>query len=270
MTEINDKAKFSLGYKIIIGIFSGAFFLYFSIPPRSLLSVFTVTEVRFASALYPLLGVNFGLPAAIGIMLGNLYGDINSGYPLDVILEGIIPQFLYTYVPYLIWTRLNRGEDHQHRLDSVRRLLRYVLAVLAFSLLSGFITGLIININYGISLLTSALFVFLNNWIMGIVLGCPAMVLMNKMFRKRKKNYSASEKLILLSGILEILIVAAVIICVYSTSATTENYNIWNRIFLISVVAVNTVMFIMFLIMIIVEKKQNQKTIYLRKKEEDI
>lgn len=252
--QLNDKKKRSFWEKLLICLGSAILFFGFSMPFRKMLSVFTVSEVRFAAVLNPLLGTCFGVPAAIGIMIANFIADYFSGYSTAVLLEGLPAQFLYTFVAYFIWNRLNRSEEHIHRLDSVKKMLRYIAAVLAYAVLSAVGVGLIVQLNFGADFLNCAFFVFLNNWIMGVVLGCPLMILMNRLFGTRDRKLSSNERMILIAGAIEIVLIAVIVIGVYLTSTSTVVYEIWNRIFILSEIVINIFMVIMLLVMVQIEK----------------
>ena len=127
--KIHKKMRF-----ILIYILSGISFLLLLLPFHKLLSVFTLTEVRPAAVLYPLLGISFGWPAALGIMTANGICDAINGYSAAVLIEGLVPQLIYTMVPYYLWRYLIRDEEHIHCLNSVERVWKYVLVCAAASL----------------------------------------------------------------------------------------------------------------------------------------
>ena len=116
-----------------IYVLSGISFLLLLLPFHKLLSVFTLTEVRPAAVLYPLLGISFGWPAALGIMTANGICDAINGYSAAVLIEGLVPQLIYTMVPYYLWRYLIRDEEHIHCLNSVERVWKYVLVCAAVS-----------------------------------------------------------------------------------------------------------------------------------------
>ena len=119
--KIHKKMRF-----ILIYILSGISFLLLLLPFHKLLSVFTLTEVRPAAVLYPLLGISFGWPAALGIMTANCICDVINGYSAAVLIEGLVPQLIYTMVPYYLWRYLIRDEEHIHCLNSVAGALTTV------------------------------------------------------------------------------------------------------------------------------------------------
>ena len=245
---------------LLIFVFSGLLFFAFTMPFRKILSVFTVSEVRPAAVLNPFLGICFGLPSALGIMVANLIADAVSGYPLAVLLEGLVPQFLYTYVPYLMWKKLTAGEDHIHRLDCAGRVLKFALVVLVSALLAGVGVGLIVHGNFGAPFLSCAFFVLLNNFDIGLLLGCPLMILSNQIISRRSgtdRTVTDNEKIILVTAALEIVGLAVLIPTAYAGGQTAGLYDIWNTIYLYAVVMLNAMMLISLFFMWAYQQKKD-------------
>lgn len=251
--------KRSLFENVFILVFTALLFFALSMPFRDILSVFTISEVRFAAVLNPLMGICFGIPSAIGITIANFVADYLSDYSIAVLLEGIIPQFLYTFVPYVIWNRLNKGESHIRRLDSSSRLLKYALCVFVYALISGIGVGLIVQLNFGADFLNCAFFVFLNNWMMGIVLGCPLMILVNISISYNKRNLFDSEKIIIVSAFIELLLFIFIVLFVYNTTTSTEIYDIWNKAYIYSAIIINIFLVFVYIVIKIVEKNRKSK-----------
>ena len=125
----NYKAMSKATRFILIFLISGVVFFLFTTPFHQILSVLTFSEVRPSAVLYPILGISFGLPAALGITVANFINDAVNGFPAAILLEGLIPQFLYVMVPYFLWKWMMRGEDHIFRLDCVSRVLKFILSL---------------------------------------------------------------------------------------------------------------------------------------------
>lgn len=248
---------------ILIFIVSGLLFFLCTMPFRKILSVFTISEVRPAAVLNPLLGICFGLPASLGIAVANFIADWQSGYPAAILFEGLIPQFLYCYIPFLMWNALTKTEDHAHRLDSSSRVLKYALCVTVYAILSGIGVAVIVVANFGGSFLKTAFFVFLNNFIMGIVLGCPLMILINFIMRRpgktaEERRLARSERIILYTALAELAAVIIIILCVYLFGKSNGGvYDVWNTVFVISAIAVIVIM-IVSLAVILGGKKNTQ------------
>ena len=243
---------------IFIYALSGIGFLLLLLPFHRLLSVFTLTEVRPAAVLYPLLGISFGWPAALGIMTANAVSDFINGYSAAVLLEGLVPQLLYTMVPYYLWRYLTRGEDHIHRLNSVGRVLKYVLICLVSSLLSAVGVGFFIYTDQHISPWAGSLFVWLNNFDIQAVLGCPLMVLTNVIISRRagnRRRLSAEEIIILITALIQAVMMVNVAVSTYKSGMTLGTYDIWNTIYLIELVFINITMLISILCMVLYNRR---------------
>lgn len=232
---------------LLIFFLSGLFFFLLTLPFHKILAVFTVTEVRPSAVLYPFLGISFGWPAALGIMTANFISDAMNGYSAAILIEGLLPQVLYTIVPYYLWNRIMKGEDHKHRLDCIERVLKYAFVVLSFSVLSALGVGTIMAVNFHINPLQPALFVLLNNFDMAIILGCPLMVLSNQIISRRagtSRILTRNERIIILTAVAQVVIMAAVTLFVYAGSRTIGTYDIWNTIYVIGLLLINASMLV--------------------------
>ena len=229
----------------LIYFLSGIAFFFLTLPFHKLLSVFTVTEVRPSAVLYPFLGISFGLPSALGIMTANFISDAMNGYSPALLFEGLIPQLLYTMVPYYLWKCLMRGEDHKHRLDCAARVVKYALICLAFSLLSALGVGVLLYINFHFDPTQAALFVLLNNFHMSVVLGCPLMVISNQIISRRAgtdRTLTQNEIIILITAAVQAVLLAGVAVTVYAGGKTVGTYDIWNTIYVIGIVLISITM----------------------------
>ena len=258
---MKDKKAFRF---ILIFILSGAAFFLLTLPFHKMLAVFTLSEVRPSAVLYPFLGISFGWPAALGIMTANLICDAMNGYSAAVLIEGLIPQLIYTMVPYYMWKRLMRGEDHKHRLDSVERVLKYVLVCLVFSVLSALGVSIIIYVNFHVNPLQSAPFVLLNNFDMSVMLGCPLMVLSNQIISRRAgsdRSLTKNEIIILITALVQVLIMVNVVIVVYTMGKKVGTYDVWNTIYIIGTVLINISMLISLVCMALFGNKGTKKVV---------
>lgn len=239
---------------ILIFILSGVVFFLLTLPFHKILAVFTASEVRPSAVLYPFLGISFGWPAALGIMAANFICDAMNGYSTAILLEGLIPQLLYTIVPYYLWRQLMNGENHKHRLDRVGRVLKYALVCLVFSLLSALIVGLLMYINFHINPVQPAIFVLLNNFDMSIILGCPLMVLSNQIISRRAgsdRRLTRNEIIILITALVQVLIMVTAAIIIYTSRKTVGTYDVWNTIYIIGVIFINISMLISLVCMVL-------------------
>lgn len=227
---------------IMIYLLSGIVFFMLTLPFHKLLSVFTVSEVRPSAVLYPFLGISFGLPSALGIMTANFICDAMNGYSIAILFEGLIPQFLYTMVPYYLWKRLMNGEDHKHRLDCAARVLKYAFVCLAFSLLSALGVGVLMYINFHFDPTQASLFVLLNNFHMSVVLGCPLMVISNQIISRHAgtdRTLTRNEIMIIITAAVQFVLLAGVVITVYAGNKTVGTYDIWNTVYIVGIVLIS-------------------------------
>ncbi|MCQ2548383.1 MAG: QueT transporter family protein [Clostridia bacterium] len=244
---------------IVIFLLSGVAFFLFTMPFREILSVFTVSEVRPAAVLNPLLGISFGYPAALGITVANFIADAYSGYPVAVLIEGIIPQFLYCIVPYYMWRALTKGEEHKHRLNNVERVVKFALVILVYAVISAIGVGAIVQANFGADFLNCAVFVFFNNFDVGILLGCPLMIAFNQAISRQRnhdRKLSVNEIIILVAAAVEAIAITILIIAVYSNGTTLGTYDIWNTIYYYLLALVNAILAITLVVMYVFEKKK--------------
>ena len=120
------KKKINKQY-IRAGLFliSALLFLIFTLPFRFRLVAADITEMRPVTALTPVLGLIFGLPAALGCAAGNIAADLISGYGITYALLSGAQQLLYGMLAYVLWRRLNRERNgNEFCLDSIKRLLK--------------------------------------------------------------------------------------------------------------------------------------------------
>lgn len=242
---------------ILIYLLSGIAFFLLTMPFQKILSVFSVTEVRPSAVLYPFLGISFGWPAAFGIMTANFICDILYGYSAAILFEGLILQLLYTMVPYYLWKRLTRGEEHRHRLNSVGRVLKYVLICLAFSLLSALGVGVLLLVNYRIDPTQAAFFVLRNNFHMSVILGCPLMVAANRIISRyfgTERRLTRNEVIILITAGVQVLLMIVTTVTVYTGGRTIGTYDIWNTIYIVGSVLISITMMLSFGCMMFFEK----------------
>lgn len=232
---------------ILIFLLSGIAFFLLTMPFHNLLAVFTVTEVRPSAVLYPFLGISFGWPSALGIAAANFIFDSMNGYTALVLLECIPLQILYAIVPYYLWKRIMRGEDHKHRLDSIGRVLKYVLVCLVSALLSALGVGMLMYVNFHADPVQPGLFVLMNNFDMSVILGCPLMVISNQIISRRagtKRVLTRNEIIILVTAAAQIVLTVGTGVYVYNSGKTIGTYDVWNTIYVIALVLIHITMLI--------------------------
>lgn len=247
---------------IKVFLLSAILFFVLTVPFHQMFAVFTVSEVRLSAVLYPFLGINYGLPAALGIMVANAISDAVNGYSISIILEALIPQFLYAMLPRVIWRCFVRNDEHKHRLDSVKRVLQFAIVCFISAFLAATFVGLSCKIHYGLDFMQVAKFVFLNNFEVSIILGCPLMIVANQIVSRGKgieRIVSINEKIIIGSAIAEAIILFIVIFTMYTTGKTIGTYDIWNSIYFCIISVVASMFVLTLIVMIITESTNNKK-----------
>lgn len=235
-------------------LLSAVLFIALTMPFRICLSIADVTEMRPTTALTPVLGMIFGLPATLGCAAGYLISDFVSGYEVSYSLWGAAQQILYGMVPYFLWKKLNSERDgNEFRLDSITRLLKFFLVMLVDSLLVVLCTG-ILNHAYAVSdfLSVNNLYLFLNCFDSGLLFGCPLLIAghflqryMENMWNNSKEKvftFSLNERMILNTIITGLGICLLIGVAVYFTEKMNEagsSIGLWGRIYLFQMLALN-------------------------------
>lgn len=248
-------------------IVSAAVYLIATMPLREPLAVFTVTDVRPGAVVNPFLSMCFGPAASLGCAISNFYADYISGYPLKVLFQGFIPQFLYGFISFVLWKKLTKGDDHSYRLDSISKILKFTLVVFVYALFSGLCVGYIVQSNFGANFIETVFFVFLNNFDMTMILGCPLMIFANIIVSSRNKekmrHLSPNELIIIYTCLIELIGVGVITYGSYTTYASlpATTYEIWNQIFIYAAIFINVVLLITLGFIKLIEDSFNRREI---------
>lgn len=155
---------------------SAAIFFAVALPFKYLFSLVPgVTEIRPANVVPPVLGILFGLPAAVGISVGNLISDILSGSNVFICVTGFIANFLYSYLPYRMWYTefASKGKVTPPNLSSMKDVLKFIFVIFINSLLVTILLMLIFETaGFGTSG-DNAPLLFFNNFDFAVILGVP-------------------------------------------------------------------------------------------------
>lgn len=238
----------------IIFLLSGFLFLILTIPFQMWMSIANITEMRPDTALTPVLGLIFGLPAALGCAAGNLAADLLSGYEISYAMIGSLQQILYGMVPYFLWRRLNTERDgSEFCLDSIARMLRFCLVMLIDSLLIVLCTG-ILNQAYSVTDFISIqnLYLFFKSFDAGLLYGCPILIgghflqryLENLRNDERKKvfTFSLNERMIIntiITGIGICFLIGASVYVTDRLNTSESTLSLWGQMYLFEMVAFN-------------------------------
>ena len=257
MEEKNPQSK-----ALIVGFTSAIVFFALTVPFRDAFNVFSMTEVNPAAVLYPFLGISYGLPAAIGITIAKCLADlISQDYGWIAALEGILPTFFATIVPYWIWKAVTKGEDHIHRLDSVARVLKFALCVFVSAVISGVGFGAVAALTGKVDFFRSAMFVLLNNFDIGIILGCLLMIVSNQIISRNagsSRVVTPNEKIILGAAAAEI-VGLIILIAVLFTTRTGDAADIWNDVYLYGLVLINSILIVSLDVMVVNQESRKSK-----------
>lgn len=247
------KIKFNkrIGFAVVF-LLSAFLFIGLTMPFRVWLA--DVTEMRPTTALTPVLGMIFGLPAALGCSVGNLLSDLISGYEVSYAIFSMIQQFIYGMVPYFLWKKLNKEHNgDEFRLDSISRMLKFCLVMLIDAFLIVICTG-ILNHAYSVTAFISMenLYLFLNSFDSGLLFGCPLLIaghLLQKYLENLKSDrkekvivFSLNERMILntiITGIGICVLVGAAVYLTDKMSVEGSAVGLWGRIYLFETLALN-------------------------------
>lgn len=206
-------------------------FFAVTMPFRRLFQVVSVTEVRPAAALNPTFGLLFGFTGALGCAIGNLAADMLSGYSPLMCALGFVVQMIYGLFPYIAWKALHS----EVRLNSYKKILRYMVVCAVNSLLTAVLLGVTMFITgIGQILSVTTLMLFLNNFVFCVVLGIPIILgYTGVKLKKSGEKFSLNERFILI--FLFLSIVSAAIMGCFAFGELSGNTDdllaFWNKVY---------------------------------------
>lgn len=239
---------------VIVFLISAVLFFAFTMPFRLRLAAADITEMRPVSALTPVLGLIFGLPAALGCAVGNIIADIASGYEFSYALLNGAQQLLYGLLAYVLWRRINKEDDeNKFCLDSISRLLKLFLVIAVVALVTLVCTGVTNHVYDVFELVTmNSFYAFINTFDSGVLFGCPLMIgahflqkhLMNLSSGKKEKivTFSLNERMILntlITGLGICLLIGTAVYITDKISVEDSTVGLWGRIYLFQTLALN-------------------------------
>lgn len=236
----------------IVFLVSALLFFALTMPFR--LSLADVTEMRPVSALSPILGLIFGLPAAAGCTVGSIITDMISGYGASYAFVSGAQQFLYGMVSFVLWRRFNK-EDGISRfcLDSISKLLKLfavMAAVASLTVVCSAVTNHVYNVSELITI--NSLYYFLNVFDSGVLFGCPLMIAghflqkyLDNLKNGRKEKiitFSLNERMIvntLATGLGICFLIGIAVYITDSISDENSSVGIWGKIYIFQMIALN-------------------------------
>jgi len=227
---------------IVFAITAVIFFglTYFS---NTVLAAFSVTSVRPSAAMNPILGIAFGWPAALGCTVANFVSDLLTGYAPFLCCVGLLSQTAYGILPYYIWKRYSRSASHKIRLDSPAKTVAFALLMVLDTAMIGLCVGGYQFYTTHDSFLSTARFVFLNDFDMCMIFGLPLMALLDHLYsryeHKGRRRLSVNEKIILCSAAVQGAAFAVIAAVSFVTEADIAFESRWGDIFSKTGTAIN-------------------------------
>lgn len=223
--------------KIKYFISTAVLFFLVTMPFRKLFGVAGLTEIRPAGAFPVVFGMLFGLPGALGCAAGNLAADLLSEYPAKVCFFGFIAQFLYGWVPHLLWYgKKKREEENQAWFHNAADVRRYILIVLADCAVMACMLGLLLQfLGLGYFWSQSTLLLFFNNLVFSVLIGIPLILLCSMAGgQKRKQVLTLNVRFVLIFLVLSMLSAVLMGIASYAEAIhyTKDALQLWNRVYI--------------------------------------
>ena len=223
--------------KVKIVVLTAMLFFLVTVPCRQIFHLSEVTEVRPASAFPPAFGMLFGGWGALGCAIGNLAADFLSGYDVKICVPGFLIQFLYGYLPYVMWFGIKKnGKNAVIRMKNVRYVIKYIAIVFVDSLLMAVMLGALLQLTGMGSLLSSAtLLLFFNNLVFCLILGIPIIILAGLCVEQEKgRVLTLNVRFVLIFLLLSV--VSAILMGVASYGEmyhyVADKMALWNRVYI--------------------------------------
>lgn len=223
--------------KVKIVVLTAMLFFLITMPCRQIFNLSELTEVRPASAFPPAFGMLFGVWGALGCAIGNFAADILSGYTMEICIPGFLIQFIYGYLPYILWFGVRKKREKSViRMKNVRHVMKYIGIVFADSLLMAAMLGMLLKITgMGVLLSQSTLLLFFNNLVFCLILGIPIIILADLAAEQEKgRVLTLNVRFVLIFLLLNV--VSAVLMGVASYGEmyhyVADKMALWNRIYI--------------------------------------
>ncbi len=175
---MKSRVKKNLSITVVVGLI----YFLFLVPMSRLFALLPGTEVRPGSFIPPAAGIYFGMPAAVGVFLGNIFADLFSYKTLNLsMLFGSLFNFFMAYIPHRLWYATDRKHLKKDLLifDS-RSLVKYMAILLYSSLTAAMGVSLSMLMFAEVNPRDSIAQLFLNNFEFGLIFGVVALILLPK------------------------------------------------------------------------------------------
>jgi len=200
--------------------------------------LFTVDATVFTPeiALGPVLGLLFGWPAILGTAVGSFVADFVFCRSIGYALVCIPINILFSFILFKLWIQSSEKEDFLFRIDSIRRVIRFILVALCASVVGGALFGIAksVFLDAPMSQSIARSFYYCFNRI--AVWGIPLIVVLDFVSDRvqsgapRFRNKSMVEKTVLYSFLVNIIFIAVTTIIVFGASHLRGDVSAWNEI----------------------------------------
>lgn len=173
-------------YNIIITAVCALVFFAVAKPFNMLFPMLGTTDIRPAASFYPVFGMLFGGWGALGCAVGNLLVDISDGSAIYVCLSSFFIQFCVSYMAYVMWygcfsVKSSKTYSFPPSLCKVSNILKYNLIVFVSAIYAALMIGSLAEaFDITDQSLNTAIIVFFNQNIFGVLLGLPLVTLLSK------------------------------------------------------------------------------------------
>lgn len=173
-------------------------------------------------------GMAFGIPGALGSMVGNAIVMLMNGREIMYTLFRSVQWFCLSAIPYLLWMKLNKGrKGEEFRLDRFSRVMKFCGVILVVSVVSVLINVAAIGIyNLSASIIgTIAMFDY------GIMIGIVLLPLFYRLRRKLGINDENKKVVFLLNErIIFFVFLIAIILAISANSWIYYEYTVDEQI----------------------------------------
>ncbi len=230
-------------------------FILMTAPFKIWVAASELTQMRPAAALTPVLGMIFGMTAALGCAAGNFICDMAVGCEFSYALLNSLLQIVYAMFAYVVWKNLNRDRNgKEFRLDSVAKILKFCLLLVLNAVLTVILTA-VLNHAYNVADIISMdnLFILINSFDSGLLFGTPLLIfgsfLQTRLSNMRKDTseqkivrFTMSERMIINTLITGICICLFVGVSVYLADkyGSGDSIGVLGKIYLFETLAMNT------------------------------
>lgn len=149
------------------------------VPFKYTLGLIQGVEVRVSAFLPIVVGLVWGPAAAAGIALGNVLGDIYSGYTGYVMITGAVSNFFFAYIPYKLWYSFKPGAKAEWLLHDVRNIIKFIYILFINALVTASMLAMVIESSEMGAAKGSFFLFFSNHFDFPLLIGLPLLLLLS-------------------------------------------------------------------------------------------